>query len=181
MAFLEKDPYDTGSAASAFARDIARDCLFAQKVQSGAHYYEQHGCVTPMGLCVIAAAAAGVPLETGDEYGVGVAAAANSPPRWSEVRNNMWPLTDWNESQLPTAQNFAHAPMGIPWTKIPWMRCDPDSLTVKPSPSHHEVSPRWLLIAGRKKRLDSSIGVGETVIVAGEGQSREIRAAQQSL
>jgi hypothetical protein len=178
--FLKKEPYDAGSAASAFARDIARDCLMAQKVQSGAHFYQQHECVTAMGPCIIAAIAAGVPLETGDAYGVGIAAAAKSPPRRPDARN-VWQPTDWTESDFPIAQNFAHAPLGIPWMKIPWVRCDPGSLTVRQSPSHHDMSPCWLLVAGLTKRLDSSIVIVETVIMAGEGQNQERRAAQQSL
>jgi hypothetical protein len=36
--FLKKEPSDTTSPANAFARDIARDCLMAQKVQSGAQF-----------------------------------------------------------------------------------------------------------------------------------------------
>jgi hypothetical protein len=34
--FEKKEPWDMGSAANSFAKGIARDCLFAQKVQSGA-------------------------------------------------------------------------------------------------------------------------------------------------
>jgi hypothetical protein len=61
--FLKKDPSDAASPANAFARDIARDCLMAQKVQSGAHFYDQHECVTSQGLCAIAATAPGIPLD----------------------------------------------------------------------------------------------------------------------
>jgi hypothetical protein len=47
--FLKKDPWDKASPANAIVRDIARDCLMAQKVQSGAHFYDQHECTTSLG------------------------------------------------------------------------------------------------------------------------------------
>jgi hypothetical protein len=152
----------------------------AQKVQSGAHFYDHHECMTSRGLCAIAATAPGIPLKTGDAYGIGGRVSDRSPPRWSTVRK-LWKTTDWTESNLPKAQNFAHTPYEIPWKLIPWMKCEPGSVTVRMTPSRQDVAPRWLLTMGLRRRLDSSIVIGESVIMAGEGQNRERRSALQYL
>jgi hypothetical protein len=178
--FWRRDPSDEASPANAIVRDIARDCLMAQKVRSGAHFYDQHECPTSRGPCAIAATALGFPLETGDAYGIGGRASDRSPPRWSEVRK-LWKTTEWTESNLPKAQNFAHTPCEIPWRLISGMKCEPGFVTMRMTPSRQDITPRWLLTMGLKRRLDSSIAIGESVIVAGEGQNREIRSALQYL
>jgi hypothetical protein len=134
-----------------------------------------------MGLCTIAGAAAGFPFATADAYGVGNAALSISPLRWSQARNGKWIGSDWSVSQLDTVRNFVDGPIGLPWTNIRRMRCDPGSLLAKPSPSHHDVSTHWLMMAGLQKRLGASIVIGEAATMAGEGRNQEVRVAQQSL
>jgi hypothetical protein len=137
--------------------------------------------VTPVGLCTIAGVAAGFPITTADAYGVGNAAFSISPPQWSQVRNGKWIGSDWSVSQLDAVLNFVDGPIGLPWKKVRRVRCDPESFLVKPLPSHRDVSPRWLLMAGLQKRLGTSIVIGEAAIMAGEGRNQEVRAAQQAL
>jgi hypothetical protein len=172
---------EMGSAANSFARNIARDCLFAQRVQSGAHYYKHNRCITPMGLCEIDGSAAGRPLMTSDAYGIGNADRSISPPRWSQAHSGAHPGNDWSVSNLDTVQNFVDGPIGLPWKNIPHMRCDPGALLIVPSHSHHDVSPQWLLNDGVQKRLGTSITIGEAAIVAGQDRNQEARRAQQSI
>jgi hypothetical protein len=174
--FLKKDPSDKASPANAIVGDIAQDCLMAQKVQSGAHFYDQHECLTSLGLCAIAAAAPGSPLETGDACGIGDKISDIRPSRWSDVRER-WKTTPWTESNFPKARNFVRAPYELPWKLIPWMKYEPGSLTVRMTPTRPDITPRWPLTMGLITRLDSSIVVGESVIMAGEGQNREISSA----
>jgi hypothetical protein len=145
--FLKNDQWDKASPANAIVGDIARDCLMAQKVQSGAHFYDQHECVTSLGRCAIAATARGSPLETGDVCGIGERMSDRSPSRWADVHRN-WKSSPWTESNLLKAQNFIHAPYEIPWGLIPWMKSAPGSLTVRMTPSRQDITPLWLLTMG---------------------------------
>jgi hypothetical protein len=78
--FLKKNTWDQASPANVIARAIARDCLMAQKVQSGAHFYKQHECSTQMG-CKIAAYAYRSALSTADAYGMGERSSPKGPSR----------------------------------------------------------------------------------------------------
>jgi hypothetical protein len=178
--FSKKEPWDKASPANAIVRDIVRDCLMAQKVQRGVHLYDQHECATSMGRCAIAATAPGSPLETGDAYRMGEQICDRSLSRWEDVHRNWKRLhgsSPWTEGNLPKARNFLRAPYEIPWELNPWMKCEPGSLTVRITPSRQDITPRWLLIMGLMKRLDTSITIGESVIMNGEGRNREIRSA----
>jgi hypothetical protein len=152
----------------------------AQKVQSGAHFYEQHECDGKMGLCEITATAFRSPLGTADAYGMGEQSSGRGPSRWGDVRGNWERLpgsSPWTEGNLPKARNFLYVPYEIPWKLIPLMKVEQGSLTIRIMPSRQDIAPRWLLNVGLMNRLDKSITIGESVIMKVEGRNREIRSA----
>jgi hypothetical protein len=132
----KKDDFWTNNTAFHFlARIVSRDCTFAQRVQSGAHYYQQNECDTPMGRCFIAGDAAVRPLMTSDAYGIGPAMTDISPPRWSEVHAAAHPGEDWGVSAYNNLQkNPVDAPIGIPCGNVPHMRCNPDAVSLHRRP-----------------------------------------------
>jgi hypothetical protein len=175
-----RESWDQASPANAIVRAIARDCLMAQKVQSGAHFYEHHECDTKMGLCKIAATAFRSALGSADACRMGEQSSERSPSRWEDVHGNWERLpgsSPWTEGTLPKAQNFLYVPYEIPWKLIPWMKVEQGSLTIRITLSRQDIAPRWLLKMGLMNRSDKSITIGESVIMKGEGRNREIRSA----
>jgi hypothetical protein len=142
-------------------------------VQSGAHFYQQNMCETPMGPCVIAVDVMGSPLMTADAYGVGNTSTQISPPRWSALHGGAHLGDDWGAGSF-------HDIQGRP-VDAPHARCNPACVVIAPSPTCRNISPQWIIAAGVESRLGAAVNLGETSIMPGQLRNQLVRTPQQAI